>query len=175
MLSFNIRTGTESDLGEIYGIWIANQLLATGTAADANEASTLEAEFHRLFFHSPRAVFYVAESTSGEIVGWQALLPLISNPLIGKYTAQSSTYVKRTFFQSDVGSQLFGYAISEAGRLGIDHVYAWVKTDSTAANQIARKFKGYKFEIPGTPDHLPDFNLYIIPTAMNHTMSFTQL
>ena len=164
MSNLDVRISTEADFEEIFQIWLENQQQATGRILSQTESSTFKAEFLRLFFHVPHAIFYVAESASKELVGWQALLPLLSNPILGKYTAQSSTYVKKTFFKHDAGGRLFEYAITDAKRLGIDHVYAWVKTDNAAANKIAGRFNGYKFLIPGTVGNLPDFNLYVIPS-----------
>jgi len=160
MLNFEIRPSNSADFEQMFEIWVQSQKQATGKRTD--EPSEMKDCFRKLFFDTPLAHFYVAESTSMQIVGWQALLPLISNPNIGRYTAQSSTYVSRDFLANDLGSRLFEHAIADAKRLGIDHVYAWVKTDNEAANSIAERFRKHRFKIPGTDGRLPDFYLYIV-------------
>src|SRR2546423_7937881 len=122
MVNINIRKSNENDFERIFEIWIQNQKQATGKEIPSTTELELKEELNRLFFHTPHSFFYVAELESKQIIGWQALLPLISNPFIGKYTAQSSTYVERNYLNMDVGSKLFEYALADAKKIGIDHI-----------------------------------------------------
>jgi len=163
MADFTIRISDEKDFDRLFEIWLDNQSQAIGKQPDPSTVEALRAELSRLFFLTPRSVFYVAELASKQIIGWQALLPLLSNPLVGRYTAQSSTYIDRKFFDKNVGSQLVEFAVADAKRLGIDHIYGWVKADNIATNKIAENFETHKFFIPHPESkNLPDFNLYVI-------------
>ncbi len=163
MSDFTIRISNQKDFERIFEIWLDNQKQAIGKQSEPSTVETLKAEFFSLYTEARRAVFYVAELESGQVIGWQALLPLLSNPLISKYMAHSSTYVDKAFFNKNIGSKLVEYAVTDAKRLGIEHIYGWVKDENIESNRIAEDFAEFKFFIPGSENNnLPNFNMYVI-------------
>jgi len=163
MENIKIRISNETDFERIFEIWLENQSQAIGKHVDSTDIEGFRQDLSRLFFKTPRCFFYVAELESRQIIGWQGLLPLLSNPIVGKYMAQSSTYIDKTFVNRDVGSRLVEYAVNDAKRLGIEHIYGWVKADNAATNKISENFNTHKFFIPSpNGGGLPDFNLYVV-------------
>ena len=161
MKAFNIRLSNKNDFEEVFRIWLQSQKMATGNAIPSGDVQTLKSELHKLFYNTSRAIFYVAETDPNTLVGWQALLPLLSNPLISEYTAQSSTYIDIEYYNNNVATKLLKYAITDAKRLKIEHIYGWVKADNNAINEISSKFSKLKYSIPAS-NNLPSFNLYIV-------------
>jgi L-amino acid N-acyltransferase YncA len=163
MENITIRKSNESDFHRIFEIWLQNQDQAIGKKIESVSVEELKNELFQLFSKTPRSIFYVAELESNQIIGWQSLIPLFANPLISKYAAQSSTYVDRKFLNIDVGSALIKFAVTEAKKIGIDHIYGWVRSDNLATNKIADNFKTHKFFIPHSESgNLGDYNLYIL-------------
>lgn len=162
MSEYTIRLSVATDFERIFAIWVENQNQAIGKQSEPNKVELLKQELWGLFSNA-RSVFYVAELPSKQIIGWQALLPLLSNPLLSKHTAQSNTYVDMKYFNEDIGTKLVEFAVNDAKRLGIDQIYGWVKADNVSINRIAQKFTEQKIFIPRPANNnLPDINLYII-------------
>ena len=163
MENFNIRISNETDFERIFEIWLENQTEAIGKQVQPAIIGKLKEDLFYLFSKTPSSIFYVAEAAPDQIIGWQSLIPLFANPLMSKYAAQSSTYVDKKFLNVDVGTALVKYAVTDAKRLGIDHIYGWVRADNHATNKIAGNFKTHKFFIPHSDsENLGDYNLYIL-------------
>ncbi|WP_207436036.1 GNAT family N-acetyltransferase [Sabulibacter ruber] len=163
MLTFNIRESNENDFEPIFDIWVKNQGQALGKPLPLENIGEFKQELFRVFSNVSQSVFYVAHLESGQIIGWQALTPVFSNPLLSKLIAQSSTYVDKEFFKENVGQNLFNYAVNDARRIGISQIYGWVKPGNNAAERIAENFKHHKLFIPNPANgNVPAFNLYVI-------------
>lgn len=163
MKNFTIRISKESDFERIFEIWLENQGQAIGKQAEPGALTMYKEDLFHLFARTNRSVFYVAESDAGQIIGWQSLLPLFANPLVSRYAAQSSTYVDRKSANEEIGTALVEFALKDAKRLGIDHIYGWVRADNIPMNKVANHFKTHKFHVPHSHSgNLADFNLYIL-------------
>src|SRR5689334_11178032 len=102
MFTYKIRYANPDDFNRIFEIWLENQTVATGKCIEANMVGIFREEMFHTFSLS-RSRYYVAVSDSNKVIGWQSLTPLFSNPALSPYIAQSSTYVDRSFYKSDVG------------------------------------------------------------------------
>lgn len=159
-MDFEIRSSQVTDFNRIFEIWIQHQESATGRNIAASEVHSLKENLSRLFLNTSESTFYVAVLES-KIIGWHALLPVIANPTISRYAAQTSTYVDTQFFNQGVASRLVRHGINKAKQLGIDHIYYWIRTDNPSANKAISKFESTRFVIPAR-NKMPEFYLYVI-------------
>jgi L-amino acid N-acyltransferase YncA len=164
METYTIRDSRKEDFDSVFAIWLENQSQAIGKSVSAETAKPYKDELFHQFNEDKYSHFYIAENTNNRIVGWQALLPVISNPLLRKYAAQSNTYVTKDYHDSDIGYQLVEHAVYDAKRHGIEQIYGWVKADNSAINKIAQKFTSLKLNITKT-NNLPDITLYVIQVS----------
>ncbi|HRG83802.1 MAG TPA: GNAT family N-acetyltransferase [Chitinophagaceae bacterium] len=164
MNSYIIRNSRKEDFESVFAIWLENQSQAIGKTVSAKTAEPYKNELYHQFNDDKYSHFYIAENSKNQIIGWQALLSVISNPLLKMYAAQSNTYVTKDYHDSDIGYQLVAHAVNDAKRHGIEQIYGWVKADNSAINKIAQKFTSLKLNITKT-DNLPDINLYVIQVS----------
>lgn len=162
MSAFTIRDAHHDDFDHIFELWLESQAMAIGQAIESHQVAALRAEFLHTFSRS-HSHYYVAVSDANNIIGWQSLTPLFSNPVMGPYISQSSTYVDKAFFRLNVAHTLFEYAYRAAKNIGISHIYGWVQPNNKAIHEIASHFKHYKYSVPGSDNgQVPEFNLYVV-------------
>jgi L-amino acid N-acyltransferase YncA len=97
--------------------------------------------------------FWVAESGSGGIAGWQALMPYGNNPFSRELNAESSTYVRADSQAGGVAQILLFHVIAHAKTTPLHHVVAFVAEDNQAIDQIGKKLGGWQRSglIPPSP------------------------
>jgi L-amino acid N-acyltransferase YncA len=162
MTDIKIRACRESDFKRVFEIWIQNQFQASQKRVDPAELGALQADFSNVYFNPINPRSFVAVSSS-EVIGWYALMPLLSNPLFKNAAVQTSIYVDQNFFSRSVGTRLLEHAIREARETGIDHMYGWIRRDNPIANKLLEKCNTHQFFIPASKrKNMPDFNLYVI-------------
>src|SRR5689334_5210597 len=121
MSSIVIRNAHRDDFEAVFGIWLDSQQSATGINDGSGNSEIKEEMNLRLFARG--AYLYVAEGESGEVIAWQAMAPLFTNPLYTRKILQSSTYVDKRFMNNDIGEQLFMHAFNAVRSIGIDQIY----------------------------------------------------
>src|SRR4030095_843188 len=94
MQNFTIREYVHDDFELVFQIWLDSQARATGKTIPASAINSHRSELKRLFCDTPNTIIYVAVSPLGRVIGWQSIMPLLSNPFLSKFVAQSSTYVE---------------------------------------------------------------------------------
>ena len=160
--NFTIRESLEEDFELIFQIWMDNQAEATGHAIADSAINCRRGDLKRLF-RMPDSKYYVAVSGSGRVIGWQSIMPLLSNPTLSKHIAQSSTYVEVGNVNRNIGTMLLAEALRGAKKKGFEQVYGWIRSDHAVANQFALRFGTLRCHIPGSVSgNVPDFNLYVV-------------
>ncbi|RTQ52531.1 GNAT family N-acetyltransferase [Hymenobacter gummosus] len=162
MSAFTIRNAHDDDFDRIFELWLENQAMAIGQAIEQNQIAAFRAELLHTFSRS-HSHYYVAVSDDNNIIGWQSLTPLFSNPVMDSHISQSSTYVDKAFFRLNIAHALFEHAYRAAKNSGISHIYGWVQPNNKAIHEIASHFKHYKHSVPGSSNgKVPEFNLYVV-------------
>lgn len=133
-----IRLAEAADSEELFSIWIdaISQIFTVTTDQRTQFKKDFLSNFDR---RSGVFNFWVAEDSTGKIVGFQSLLPNTSNPLVRNLTAESSTYLHSDARGLGIGGRLLNYVMGEAEKSELLYVFGLVSERNGAVRNIASK------------------------------------
>lgn len=139
-----MRDARLDELDEIYAIWQAG-MAQHGYEIDPTKREKYCADLEGMMRSQDDVFkFWAAESESGEIVGWQALMPYVNNPFSRELSGESSTYVRPSAQAGGVAYILLYHVIAHAKTTPLHHVVAFVAEDNKAVEQIGAKLGGWQ-------------------------------
>jgi phosphinothricin acetyltransferase len=152
--AIEIRPATPDDLPGILEIY--NDAVLTTTATYDYEPRTLE--HRRAWFDDHARInfpIYVAEDSSGRIVGWSAL-NRFHDRMGYRFTSENSVYVAADQRGKGIGKLLLAPLISDAKRLGLRAIIAAIDASNDVSVRLHARFGfekvghfkrvGYKFD-----------------------------
>jgi len=150
-----MRDARPDELDEIYAVWQAG-MEQHGYAIDPAKRAGYVA--HLTWMMQSRNEVYklwVAEAETGEIAGWQGLMPYVNNPFSRELSGECSTYVRPSSQAGGVAHILLYHVIAHARTTPLHHVVAFVAEDNKAVEQIGGKLGGWQRIGVIPPSHKP--------------------
>lgn len=156
---FHLRMVEPDDVNRCYEIW--RQGMQSMMSADKKSEARIRKKFTESFNH-PDHIITVVTNPSGLVIGWQAVFPLMWNPIIGPSTGQISTYFDTTMQVPGLGPAITKCTIAIARERGIEHIYSFVKSDNRGGALLSTKFACERVSVKGsTKGAVPDFHIFI--------------
>lgn len=146
----NIRPATSTDYQSIYEIWLEG--IANSFSIENYNLEEVSKKFRRNFDERNSIFnFWVAVNDSGDIMGWQSLIPFSNNPFRMIEYAESSTYISLHQRKMNLGSQLLAHALGEAKKNGLKFVVGFVASNNHSVIRLTQEI-GFKLvgEMPNT-------------------------
>jgi L-amino acid N-acyltransferase YncA len=139
-----MRDARPDELDEIYEIWRAG-MEQHGYELDPARREKYFAYLKGMMESQDDVFkFWVAEAETGQIAGWQALMPYANNPFSREFGGESSTYVRPSSQAGGVAYILLYHVIAHAKATSLHHVVAFVAEDNKAIEQIGEKLGGWQ-------------------------------
>jgi phosphinothricin acetyltransferase len=137
-----LRLATRDDVEPIRAIY--NQAVLTTTATYDMEPRTHEQQLAWFVEEHERIGFpvFVAETESGQVVGWCSLGRYRPRPGY-RFTAEDSIYIDEAYRGQGIGTQLLPLAIDAASNLGMHAIMAVLDAESEASMRLHTRF-GFK-------------------------------
>jgi L-amino acid N-acyltransferase YncA len=135
----NIRPATIDDLQSVVALWSSGQKLSIGFVP---EEFNVEPYFEQILLtQGERFRIWVAIDSSGEILGWQSLMPCRNNPALRDSFAESSTYVDTSnkVRAVKVMVALIQHAMSHADTANIRYILGFVAESNKTTIRIVER------------------------------------
>jgi L-amino acid N-acyltransferase YncA len=149
-----IRLACEDDINAVCEIWLEGASEAVDHELDPGRARFYRSCLaRRLSDRSDVNITWIAQDSSGTVLGWQSLTPR-ANPINYPYIVESSTYVRRYTKVPGLAKALLETAIDHAVASSIQYIYGFATKKNRASKWLMRSFN---FQYIGT-----------VPTAAKH-------
>ncbi|MCH2081040.1 MAG: GNAT family N-acetyltransferase [Saprospiraceae bacterium] len=137
--NYLIRRAVESDFEQVFEIWLENQRTAIGTEGVIDN-SKAKIHLKKLFdIEEPCFFFIVAEDEHNKILGWQSCLPFGNNPNYYNEQGESSTYVRKEYWNEGVGYKLFKAILEMLPMTSIKILFGKIISSNAVMIKIAKE------------------------------------